>query len=139
MYATAQDLESRLGGVDELAALADRNGDGLADAALVARALADADAEIDSYLAGRYALPLAVVPPVLSRLACDVAVYRLASEAGSGLTEERRTRYEDAVAWLRRAADGQVSLGLPETPPQASPLAPGLVSGGRRRFGRRSS
>ncbi len=138
MYATAQELEKRLGGEEALVILADRDGDGVADAELVERALADATAEIDSYLAGRYTLPLPTVPAVLVRLACDMAVYRITSEYGTGLTEERRQRYDDAVAWLKRAASGDVSLGLPpqQEPASSSPAAPGLVSGKPRAFDR---
>ncbi len=85
----------------------------------VARALADAAGEIDAYVGRKYALPLPGPPPdVLTRLAADIAVYRLADTAGA-LTDERRRRYEDAVALLRRIASGEVSLGAPQTPPSA--------------------
>ncbi|MDO9633077.1 MAG: DUF1320 domain-containing protein [Humidesulfovibrio sp.] len=138
MYATAQELETRLGGEEALVILADRDGDGVADADLVERALTDATAEIDSHLGGRYALPLPTVPAVLVRLACDIAVYRITGEYGAGLTEERRLRYEDAVAWLKRAASGGVALGLPPQQVPASTLAaPGLVSSKPRAFDRR--
>jgi len=70
-YATSDDLAARFGAT-ELDQLADRNGDGLPDDGVVQGALADADAEIDAYLAGRYPLPLAHVPPVLARIACDM-------------------------------------------------------------------
>lgn len=137
MYATVQELETRLGGAEALVTLADRDGDGVADAELVERALADAAAEIDSYLAGRYALPLPTAPAVLVRLACDMAVYRITCDYGQGLTEEIRQRYEDAVSWLKRAASGDVSLGLPpQQQPAQTAAVPGLVSGKRRAFAR---
>jgi len=137
MYATVQELETRLGGAEALITLADRDGDGVADAELVERALGDATAEIDSYLAGRYTLPLPTVPVVLVRLACDLAVYRITSDYGRGLTDEIRQRFEDAISWLKRAASGDVSLGLPpqQEPAQATSV-PGLVSGKPRTFGR---
>jgi len=109
-YATQADLEDRFG-VDELTQLTDRVGAGVPDAAIVARALADADAEIDGYLASRYALPLATVPPMLARIACDIARYRLWEDRAS---EEVRLRYEDARRMLESIAKGMVSLGLPE-------------------------
>ena len=80
------------------------------DEAAVARALADAGEEIDAYAATRYALPLDPPPALLTRLAADIAVYRLADTADV-LTDERRRRYEDARALLRRIAAGEVSLG----------------------------
>ncbi|MNO01371.1 hypothetical protein D3C81_2214940 [compost metagenome] len=36
----------------------------------------------------------------------------MSADSGSG-TEEKRKRYEDAVALLRRIASGEVSLGMP--------------------------
>jgi phage gp36-like protein len=117
-YATQADLEARFG-ADELTQLTDRVGAGVPDAAIVARALADADAEIDGYLASRYALPLATVPPVLVRIACDIARYRLWEDRAS---EEVRRRYEDARRMLESIARGQVSLGLP-----AASSAPALA------------
>jgi phage gp36-like protein len=117
-YATQADLEARFG-VDELTQLTDRVNAGVPDAAIVARALADSDAEIDGYLASRYALPLATVPPVLARIACDIARYRLWEDRAS---EEVRRRYEDARRLLESIARGQVSLGLP-----AANAAPALA------------
>lgn len=130
-YATQADLEARFG-TDELTQLTDRVGAGIPDAAIVARALADADAEIDGYLASRYALPLATVPPVLARIACDIARYRLWEDRAS---EEVRLRYEDARRLLESIARGQVSLGLP-----AASAAPALaeVSLGNARVMRRA-
>ncbi|MFY2646294.1 phage protein Gp36 family protein, partial [Achromobacter insuavis] len=43
----------------------------------VDRALADARNTIDSYIAGRYTLPLSSVPQVLIRIACELARYYL--------------------------------------------------------------
>jgi phage gp36-like protein len=117
-YATQADLEDRFG-VDELTQLTDRAGAGGPDAGIVARALADADAEIDGYLASRYALPLTTVPAVLARIACDIARYRLWEDRAS---EEVRLRYEDARRTLESIAKGQVSLGLP-----AASAAPALA------------
>jgi phage gp36-like protein len=109
-YATQADLEDRFG-VDELTQLTDRVGSGMPHPAIVARALADADAEIDGYLASRYELPLATVPPMLVRVACDIARYRLWEDRAS---EEVRLRYEDARRMLESIARGMVSLGPPE-------------------------
>lgn len=116
-YAGLQDLVERFG-ERELAQLTDEAGGQAIDAATVARALADADAEIDGYLGARYALPLTQVPPLVLRLACDIARYRLYDD---GVPATVRQRYEDAVAVLRRIADGTVTLGVgaAQTPPAA--------------------
>lgn len=114
-YATPDDLEARYG-ADELVQLTDRVGAGVPDADVVARALADADAEIDGYLASRYSLPLEHTPTMLARIACDIARYRLWEDRAS---DEVRRRYEDARRVLEAIARGVVSLGMSET--QAAP------------------
>lgn len=109
-YATQQDLIDRYG-EEELVQLTDRTDppQGAIDATVVARALADADHEINGYLAARYALPLASTPQVLVRLACDIARYRLYDDRA---TEAVTQRYRDAARFLEAIAKGQVNLGL---------------------------
>ncbi|SFQ14344.1 Mu-like prophage protein gp36 [Roseivivax halotolerans] len=108
-YATQDDITD-LYGPDALFA-ADRDGDGVADAVPVTRALDAASAEIDSYLASRYSLPFETTHPVLTQLCVDIALYRLASAADVA-TEELRRRYEDAVGALKRLAKGEQSLAI---------------------------
>jgi phage gp36-like protein len=79
---------------------------------VIDQALADASAEIDGYLDGRFALPLTDAPTVLNRLACDVAMYRLQSLRPIHDMADARQRYEDAVQLLVRVARGEVTLGL---------------------------
>lgn len=107
-YASQQDLINRFG-ERELIELTDRSASGLIDDSVVAVALSDADHEVDSYLYLRYDLPLSPVPPLLVRLGADIARYRLYDDA---VSDEVRNRYEDAVALLKRLADGTVSLGV---------------------------
>lgn len=105
-YATEADLIERFGST-ELAQRSCRV-DGLSiDSGVLARALSDADALIDSYIATRYTLPLASTPTVLNRLACDVARYALYDD---GVPDTVRQRYEDAVSLLKRFASGEVRL-----------------------------
>lgn len=106
-YATQQDLIDRFG-EEELIQLTDRAGLGAVESIAVARALADAEAEIDSYLVVRYAVPVAPAPAMLVRVACDVARYRLYANAP---TQPVRVAYEDAVKFLRDVAAGKASLG----------------------------
>ena len=105
-YATQQDLIERFG-EQELAQLSDRANGSVIDAAVLGRALADADAEINSYLGRRYVLPLAPVPAVVPRLAADMARYYLYDER---VTEAVAQRYKDAVRLLRDMASGAVRL-----------------------------
>lgn len=109
-YATQQDLIDRFG-AEELTQLTDRATPpaGAIDATVVARALADADEEINGYLAARYQLPLATTPQVLVRLAADLARYALHDDRA---TEQVTRRRNDAVAFLRSISKGEVNLGL---------------------------
>lgn len=118
-YAELQDLIDRYG-EDQVIVAADHDGDGTPDTAVVDQALADADAEIDAYIGDRYQLPMQSVPPILVRLAADIAFHRLSPEADVA-TEHRKRRYDDAVALLRRIAKGEASLGMPETPKGVAP------------------
>lgn len=112
-YATQDDIVTLYG--DDALFVADRDGDGLADSAAVSRALDLASAEIDTYLAARYTLPLPVVPAMLMAWCVDIALYRLALGADV-LSEELRRRYDDALAALRRIAKGEAALVLPPDP-----------------------
>lgn len=132
-YASQQDLIDRFG-EDELIMAADRDRDGQIDTAVVDVALEDATAEIDSYLAQVYQLPLPVTPLLIKRLACDIAFHRLSPEADTA-TEYRRTRYDEAVSLLKKLAKREVTLGMPESP--TSRIKPYIASAPRRWNGRR--
>ena len=121
MYATQQDILDRYG-EDALYAVADLDGDDALDQPRIDQALADAAEEIDLYVGRRESLPLTTIPPILTRLGVDMALYRLSTEAT--LTDEKTKRYERAVATLKDIANGTVSLGL-DTPDaeDASPVA----------------
>ncbi len=114
-YTSDAELRARFGSA-EIDLVAERDAAGV-DAA-IARAIADASAEIDAYISARHALPLPTVPPVLARIACDMARYRLWHEQAS---EEVRVRYEDARRFLERIASGAVRLGVPEAQQPAAP------------------
>ena len=107
-YATQQDLIDRFG-EEELVQLTARAGGSTIDATVVAKALADADAEIDSYLAARYTLPLVTVPEVVARLAADMARFYIYDDRA---TEQVSKRYDNAVKLLKSIASGAVTLGV---------------------------
>ncbi|MCJ8285107.1 DUF1320 domain-containing protein [Halomonas sp.] len=132
-YASQQDLIDRVG-EDELLVAADRDRDGVIDAAVVDGALEDASAEIDSYLAQVYALPLPSVPRLINRLACDIAFHRLSPEADTS-TEYRRSRYDEAVSLLKKLAGREITLGMPQAP--TTRTKPSISSAPRRWRGRR--
>lgn len=121
-YATLSDLQDRLG-EPRLTQLTDRSDPplGLIDERVAQKALDDADAEIDGYLAGRYTLPLLPVPAVLRVHALTIAHYRL---LGAAVDEAMREDYKAVRQYLERVADGRVAL----LPPSAVPAVAGVGS-----------
>lgn len=132
-YLSENDLTQRFG-LDELLQLtcADPQAS-VPDTAVLARAIADAEAEIDSYLAARYQLPLPSVPTVLTRVGCDIARYRLWNDRAS---DEVRQRYEDARRLLEALAAGKVALGLPAADTQPAQSLAAAKSGNTPVFDR---
>jgi phage gp36-like protein len=106
-YATQQNLVDRFG-QQEITELTDRANAGAIDAAVVAKALADADGEINGYLSSRYTLPITPVPTVLERWACEIARYYLYEDR---VTEQVKRRYDDVINSLKAVARGTMSLG----------------------------
>lgn len=110
-YATVQDMVARFGDL-EVMQITDRLNTGEIDPEVAMVALDDATAEIDAYL-GRFARPFAETPPILKRLCCDIARYRLSATSGVLITEEVRNRYKiDVLDLLRAIAKGEVQLGV---------------------------
>ncbi len=103
MYATEQDLRMRFGQeIDQLIG-------GLPVDSSLNEVLQDATDEINGHIGGRYSLPLPNVPNNLTRIACDIARYRLYFQHA---TEEVRQRYLDAISYLKRVADNKAHLQI---------------------------
>jgi phage gp36-like protein len=117
-YATQADLVDRYGET-ELVQLTDRAGLGVVDTVVLGKALADADAEIDRYLASRYAVPLTTVPATITRAAAELARYFLFAAAGA-VPEPIKDRYTATVRWLEQIAKGALTLGVELTAPTDS-------------------
>lgn len=116
-YATRADLEVAYG-ADEVA-----QRESALPAGAVDRALADADALIDGYVAGRYAVPLSPMPANLPRLACAIARYHLLGDAAG---EPARDAYAHAIAWLKDVQSGRVVL--PGVAAAAAPATGGTAA-----------
>lgn len=104
-------FEMRLSAQD-IAQLADLDGNGAETAGAVSAALADAEAEVLGYVMSVAALPLPdPAPELLKRLVCDVARYNLYQRH---LPEEHpvTVAYLRAVATLRDIASGRLRLSL---------------------------
>lgn len=99
-YATRADLEDRY--TAALIAQLETSGRD------IGQALADADAEIDSYLSTRYVVPLSgAVDPRVVAAACDIAHYKLFTVQSEG---EPAERYKLALAWLRDVSAGRANV-----------------------------
>ena len=105
-YCTQADLVTRFG-EQELIQLTDRDILGVIDETVLAQAIAEASGEIDGYLRGRYPLPLLATTSELSRIAGDIARYRLYDDQLIDVVEER---YKQAVDWLKSVAAGRIVL-----------------------------
>jgi phage gp36-like protein len=92
------------------------------DLAALESALTSAGSEIDLALRARYRLPLASVPPVLARIAIDIAVADLPRN-GTGEADLYERRAKAARALLASLAEGETTLDLPAA-------AGGLAAGG---------
>ena len=131
MYITAQDIKTRLGADDYAVLVGEARG-----TARIRGAIADACGEIDGHVQKRYALPLpAPTPTAIQRIAVDIVIYRLSGD--SRVTEDRRKRYEDAVAFLKAIARGDVSLGIaPAGGDKSQKKETVAITSSKRRFNR---
>lgn len=104
--------------------------------AKVNRALQDAEQTINTYLGGRYQLPLSNAPQVLERIAGQIARFVLYDDSA---TEQVTTLYKDSIKFLESVAAGKVQLGPTDSGATAQPSAGAEMLSDGRVFGRNSS
>ncbi len=124
-YASVQDMIDRFTDVElkQLAPLSPAVAP-FYDAARVGRALDDASAELDSYLAVRFSVPLVEAPPLLIKAACDLAREAL-DRQGRQMVLDAAKR---ARGWAKDVSAGRASLGAgPDGDAEALPEADGAV------------
>lgn len=117
-YTTLAQLTERYG-LQMLVNLTDRaeTATGMVDGTVIDRALADTDAFIDGFLAGRYVLPLAETPPLLADLAQVIAIWKLHPHQPDAKIE---TDYKDARKTLEAIGEGRVRLPVAGIEPQGT-------------------
>lgn len=122
-YITANDLMRRDSERD-LVSLTDPNGAAV-DFAVLQQAIDNAQAEVDSYIAGRVRLPLAAdeVSQQLRHVTLLLARYYLYADRK---TEAVIAEQEQALRWLRDVAAGRASAGVTQ-PPQPEESTAGTV------------
>lgn len=122
-YSTQDQVQRAVGGPAKLLELSDlTNGMTPAiDAVVVADAIFEADAVIDSYIGHRSAVPLSPVPPIVSALSASWAARVLRRDKYNGqVLQDDIDREKIDRAWLADVARGLVSLGIEPTPAKAS-------------------
>lgn len=119
-YTSQAELQARFGAKELLDLTSGESEPPAVDVVQIQRAIDDAQGEVDSYLRGRYRLPFVTAIPELTRVASDVARYRLFADRP---TDEVRRRYEEAIAHLRRLSSGEAQLPLDVAD---APVRPGL-------------
>jgi phage gp36-like protein len=92
----------------ELAELTVESGE-VPDSLIIAEAISKAEAEIDSYLGVKYVVPLSAPPARVKTLAVELAIYHLYSRR-SVVPPVRQRNYEEAVAFLKQVAAGQIMI-----------------------------
>lgn len=117
-YSSLQILLDRVGEAT-LVALTDRSEVplGVVDADVLARALADADAVVDGYLAARYKLPLTSTPALIADLATAISLWKLHTSTPE---DKVKADYDAAIKTLRDIAQGVIRIpdaaGVDATP-----------------------
>jgi phage gp36-like protein len=138
IYAQPTDLENRYPNRDLVQLSNEDPAVTTVNSAYLTIHLGDASAEIDSYLESKYQLPLSDPPVLLVRLCCDIAIYRMQELRPLHDLQDARDRYNDAIAYLKRVAAGDVTLGLSADAKEPPPATPSVfVRAARKMFSRR--
>jgi len=118
-YCTLDDIK-KLIPEDALIQLTDDEGLGTVNQTRVDEAIAQADAEIDSYCGGRYSVPFSTVPEIIKKFSVDIAIYNLYSRRVEVIPEVRSERYRNAIRQLEGISKGLISLGVDPAPSASS-------------------
>lgn len=118
-YCTLDDIKKLLP-EDILVQLTDDEGNGIVNQERVDEAIAQADAEINSYCAVKYSTPFAVTPDLVKKCSVDIAIYNIYSRKLEEIPQTRTDRYRNAIRQLEGISRGTVSLGEDPPPPAAS-------------------
>ncbi len=130
-YCTQDDIISQIG-EEILIQLTDDDGVGEVDADRVSAAIANADAEINSYCGMKHSVPFSPVPPTIKAASVDIAIFNLRSRRSGASDTAEHERYRERIAWLKDVAKGIATLG--EDDPDGVPTevhAPEIVSNTR--------
>lgn len=99
------------------------------DATKVDTAIGDASAVIDSYIRGRYTVPIATPPAEIIRAACTLARYDLAQGENTDPSEEMAKSRKEVMDWLMGISKGHIHLEVPAS--SAAPTGSGAQTSDR--------
>jgi phage gp36-like protein len=119
-----------------LVSLADHDGDGTADPAVIAQAIANASGTIDSYLQGLYVVPIPAPYPTEIRRICMVLTVCELQRGLDSVTEDAAAACKEAMEELAKIADGTKNVGLVPLPPASAGAPNVLFEVEDRQFGR---
>lgn len=112
-YSTADDLYKAITEETVTALVNDEGVENSSEmSARVTEAIGKADGLIDSYMGGRYTVPLDSVPDIIRSLSVDLVIYMLYSRYEESVPEVRDKNYEHALRTLREIRDGKMPLPL---------------------------
>lgn len=117
-YATQDELVDAAGGAAAFLQLTDIDDDGNADAGVIARAQAAAEGWINSFLGGRYALPVSNPTPELRALAAAETIYQIkANKPAAALSEIDQQLHRDRLTVLQAYRSGALRPDIAGTLP----------------------
>ncbi len=125
-YITTQNLIDRVGSTK--AAQLTTDSGSTPDSALLAEVTAEAEGEVNGYLARRYAVPvdLTAHPELAATLrgkTLDIAVYRLHVRRPP-VPDAHKDIYDSAIKWLTAVSKGEIVLPAATTPPSGTADSP---------------
>ena len=89
------------------------NASGSVQTTVVDKAINESSDIIDAYIGKRFKLPLPGIPSVLRTICVDLSIYNLYERVTEmNVSEGMKIRYSNAVAMLKRIADGEMSIGI---------------------------
>lgn len=123
MYSTLDDIKKLLP-EETIIQLTDDGNLGEVYQGHVDEAIAQADAEINSYCGTKYSVPFATVPDIVKKISVDIAIYNLYSRRVEEIPETRADRYKNAIKQLEGIAKGLISIGEDPAPAASTQGSP---------------
>jgi phage gp36-like protein len=120
-YSTSAHVKTAVGGEANLVALSDHAGAGVVNETVVAEAIAEADAIINSYASKRFAVPFANPPATIVNLSARMAARALRRNKPGSTTIADTKDDEADIRWLEALSRGEVAPGV-EPAPERSEL-----------------